>query len=187
MQRRVAKLTITDTQIYLIAFVVGLLLGVTFFQLKNDSVYPAMCLYQELRADKLRRSDIVSASFLRFVAVERFKEFGLLFLTQITILRRIAAYVYCVVCGFSCAVLEGFYVQEYAVKGLVVFFATLLPHYIFYVMAWYRLCSAKVPTKQLSKDVVLDIAKILSVTIVFLFVGIICESVFNVWIIKKFL
>ena len=67
MPGRIEKFTMTDTQIYLIAFVVGVILGITFFQLKNDMIYPAMCLYQELRVDKLRRSDIVSAKLLRYV------------------------------------------------------------------------------------------------------------------------
>ena len=186
MRGRMAKFTITDVQIYLIAFVTGLFLGVIFFQIKNDSFYPAMCLYHELRTDKLRRSDIISVGLLRFIVVERLKGFGLLFLTQITALRRVAAYVYCLIAGFSCAVLEGFYVQEYAIKGLVIFFATLLPHYIFYVMAWFRICSATLPTKQMSKAIFFDMVKMLTVAMVFLFVGIICESVFNVWFLKKF-
>ena len=186
MRGRMTKLAITDIQIYLIAFVAGLFLGVTFFQIENDSFYPAMCLYHELRTDKLKRSDIVSAGLLKFIVVERLKEFGLLFLTQITMLRRVAAYVYCIIAGFSCAVLEGFYVQEYSIKGLAIFFATLLPHYIFYIMAWFKICSATLLTKQMSKEVFLDMIKILTVTVVFLFVGIICESVFNVWLLKKF-
>lgn len=187
MRGRAVKLTITDAQIYLISFAVGVILGLVFFRMRNDSIYPAMCLYQELRTDKLSRNDIVTANLLRFVAIERLKEFGLLLLTQITALKRIVAYVCCAVCGFSCAVLEGFYVQEYALKGLLVFFITLMPHYIFYVMAWYSLCSAKLPSKQVGKADVINIARVLAVTLVFLFIGIICESIFNVWIIKKFL
>lgn len=187
MQGRALKLAITDVQIYMIAFAVGLFLGLLFFRMQNDSIYPAMCLYQELRSDKLRRNDIVTANMLKFVAGERFKEFGMFFLTQITAIKRVVAYVFCAVCGFACAVLEGFYVQEYAMKGLLVFFITLMPHYIFYAMAWYSLCSAKLPSKQIGKDAALNIARVLAVTLVFLFVGIICESIFNVWIIKNFL
>ncbi|MBE5948712.1 MAG: hypothetical protein E7261_06750 [Lachnospiraceae bacterium] len=187
MHRRMAKFTITDAQIYLIAFVIGVILGVTFFQLKNDMIYPVMCLYQELRTDKLRRNDIVSASLLKYVAGERFKQFGILFLTQITVLRRVIAYIYCGVCGFSCAVLEAFYVQEYALKGLVFFFATLTPHYIFYVLAWFKMCSAKNSQGNLNKETMLDIVRILLMALMLLFIGIICESVFNVWILKKFL
>lgn len=187
MARRMVRLSITDSQMYLIAFVVGLIIGVIIYQTKNDILYPAMCLYQELRADKLRRSEIISTGLLSYVAVERLKEFGLLFLTQITIFRRIAACGYCVGCGVACAVLEAFYVQEYALKGMLVFAATLLPHYIFYVTAWYKLCTFDLPLKQINRETITGIAGIFSITIVFVFIGIIGESIFNVWLLKNFL
>jgi len=185
MAKRMARFTITDSQMYLITFVVGLIIGVIVFRTKNDILYPAMCLCQELRADKLRRSEIVSANLLSYVAVERLKEYGLLFLTQITIFRRIAACGYCVVCGIACAILEAFYVQEYALKGMIIFAATLLPHYIFYVVAWYKLCTFDLPLRQINKETLTGIAGIFGITIVLVFIGIIGESILNVWLLKK--
>ncbi len=187
MRGRAVRFAITDTQIYLTAFVLGILLGVMFFRIKNDSIYPAMCLYQELRLDKVKRGSAESAGLLRYVAFERIKEFVFLFLTQITVLRRITACLFCSVCGFSCAVLEAFYVQQYGIYGLVIFLATLMPHYIFYAMAWYRLCIPGLLSAQHKKEDVVDIVKTTAVSIVCLIVGIICESIFNIRIIKIFL
>ncbi|MBE5929353.1 MAG: hypothetical protein E7267_08365 [Lachnospiraceae bacterium] len=187
MRGRAVRFAVTEIQLYLVAFVIGLLLGVVFFQMKNNLIYPAMCLYQELRVDKFKRGSVASAGLLRYVAVERLKEFGFLFLTQITVFRRVAAFLCCAVCGFSCAVLEAFYVQLYGLRGLVIFFATLMPHYIFYVMAWYKLCGSGILIMQWKKELLIDVVKVFAVSIVCLFVGIICESIFNIRIIKIFL
>ena len=188
MSGRAVRFAITDMQLYLAAFVTGLLLGVVFFQMKNDAIYPAMCLYQELRIDKLKRGNVASAAgLLRYVSGERLKEFVFLFLTQVTVFRRVAAFICCAVCGFACAVLEAFYVQQYGLKGLAIFFATLMPHYIFYVMAWYKLCGSGILIMQRKKDAVINVVKIIAVSVVCLFVGIICESIFNIRIIKIFL
>lgn len=190
MPKRMSKLVLTDAQIYLIAFVIGLIAGVIIFQIKSDVIYPAMSLYQELRTDKLKRSAVISLDLLRYVVVERFKEFGVLFLTQITIFHRLAACIYCIICGISCAVLEAFYVRKYSLFGMAVFAATLLPHYIFYVMAWYKLCSGfssrDFSSGHINRSMAAYMVKIIALTTVCLFIGIICESMFNIWILKKF-
>lgn len=186
MSKHIPGFELKDMHIYLIFFVCGIFAGIIFFRMKTDLIYPAMSLFQELRTDKLKRDNIVLADLFGYVLVGRFREFGILFLTQITFIRRVTAYICSGFAGFACAVLESFYVHKYGVKGMLIFGATLIPHYIFYFMAWYSICTVKFPVKVISKAEIPHLLKVITTATAILFVGIIGESTINIWILKIF-
>lgn len=183
MAKRIIR--ITNTGMYGIMLMLGLVAGIIVFHFKSEAIYPAMCLYQELRVDKFLRSTVEPVCLLGYIAWQRVESFVFLLLTQITVLKHPVACIYSAACGFAGALLEAFYVKQYGVTGMLLFAATLFPHCIFYFGAWYELCTGKLVYRQQGKEEVLAIVKTVACAVLFVCLGILCEGTVNLWIMKK--
>ena len=177
---------LTITQQYLLALVLGIISGSIIFIHQNDTLFQTMVLYHELNTERLLSSSINPINLLKSVAEKRIHAFAILLLTQITLFRQPAACIYSFIYGLAGAILEGFMVQQYGPKGILLFIVTLLPHFLFYTLTWHRLCTEKLIEIPFGRIAIIRTFKTISTSILFIFAGIVCESTFNLWILRFF-
>ena len=180
------KLKLTLTQRYILMFVLGIFIGSIVFIWKNSTLFPTMVLYHEINADRLTFGSINPMELLKYITEKRLQAFAILFLTQITLLKCPAACIYSFSYGFSGAILEGFYVQQYGPKGIALFLLTLLPHFLFYALTWHKMCTEKLFEGPFNKFTLIRTAKAIATCILFILAGMLCESTVNLWILRFF-
>lgn len=177
---------LTSSQQYLLMLVLGIISGSIIFIHQNDTLFQTMVLYHELNMEKLISSNINPANLLAFVTEKRIHAFAILFLTQITLFKHPAACIYSFIYGLAGAILEGFMVQQYGPRGILLFIITLLPHFLFYALTWHKLCTEKLLLPPFGRLTIIHTLKTLATCMLFIFAGIVCESTINLWLLRFF-
>ncbi len=186
MSAKLFHQSLTPSKRYILMLILGIVSGSIIFIFQNDVMFPTMVLYHELNTDRLTSSNINTVNFIKYSTKKRLHSFAILFLTQITILRYQAACVYSFIYGLAGAIYEGFLVQQYGPKGIVIFILTLIPHFIFYALTWHKLCTENLFETPVSTCTIINTFKIIASSILFILAGTICESTVNLWLLKFF-
>lgn len=178
MLTNIQNLPLSLTLKQAIVFAIGIIAGAVFFIKYNEIFFPPMSLYHELNTDTLSASTtmINHTGLFSHITKKRLKEFAILTLTQLTPLRYVLSYSYCIIFGFMFSILQGFYIQQYGISGLLFFICTIIPHFLFYALAWNKMCT---------NDILHSPSfKLISSIVLFILAGIVCESLLNVFLMK---
>lgn len=171
-------------RIFLVLFMSGFLFGIIFANLAANNYLTDARIINEYELTEFANENKGNEEFVVYLIFLRLIPFAILFALSYSRIRKLIVFAFLTWTGFSCGLLMAMEIISIGISGIMLYFAGILPQYLFYVPAyvillWNMYTSA---SKKWSASKV-------GVMAAFMVIGIVLEGYVNPfclkWIIKK--
>lgn len=117
-------------------FLISIAVGILLITILSRGKFPENTMMQQIMVSNIMTEGIDRRELLIICCLKRVLFFGTLYLFSFTDFRKLCFRITTVGIGFSLGMLMKLFYLWYAFGGFVIFLAAVLPHYLFYWMAY---------------------------------------------------